>query len=227
WILSRATKVFKASKEAFFAYEFAKGFSLLLNFLSADLSGIYLDISKDRLYCDSENAQRRKSAQVAMALIAKELLNLLAPNLSYSVDEALEYANVLIKGDAKDVFDLSLTQDFDYDFGIDDTFLMSAREKFFEQIDILKKDKIIKSTLELNLNISFNKFPNEELADWFMVSQISNENEEILAEFEVENEKFKITKASLCKCPRCWKLQSKDEETPCLRCEEVLKGIQC
>ncbi|EAK5830932.1 isoleucine--tRNA ligase [Campylobacter jejuni] len=227
WILSRATKVFKASKEAFFTYEFAKGFSLLLNFLSADLSGIYLDISKDRLYCDSENAQRRKSAQVAMALIAKELLNLLAPNLSYSVDEALEHANVLIKGDAKDVFDLSLTQDFDYDFGIDDTFLMSAREKFFEQIDILKKDKIIKSTLELNLNISFDKFPNEELADWFMVSQISNENEEILAEFEVENEKFKITKASLCKCPRCWKLQSKDEETPCLRCEEVLKGIQC
>ncbi|ELZ6347179.1 class I tRNA ligase family protein, partial [Campylobacter jejuni] len=130
WILSRATKVFKASKEAFFAYEFAKGFSLLLNFLSADLSGIYLDISKDRLYCDSENAQRRKSAQVAMALMAKELLNLLAPNLSYSVDEALEHANVLIKGDAKDVFDLSLTQDFDYDFGIDDTFLMSAREKF-------------------------------------------------------------------------------------------------
>ncbi|RTJ28303.1 isoleucine--tRNA ligase [Campylobacter jejuni] len=227
WILSRATKVFKASKEAFFAYEFAKGFSLLLNFLSADLSGIYLDISKDRLYCDNENAQRRKSAQVAMALITKELLNLLAPNLSYSVDEALEHANVLIKGDAKDVFDLSLTQDFDYDFGIDDAFLMSAREKFFEQIDMLKKDKIIKSTLELNLNISFNKFPNEELADWFMVSQISNENEEILAEFEVENEKFKITKASLCKCPRCWKLQSKDEETPCLRCEEVLKGIQC
>lgn len=224
WILSRATKVFKASKEAFFAYEFAKGFSLLLNFLSADLSGIYLDISKDRLYCDSENAQRRKSAQVAMALIAKELLNLLAPNLSYSVDEALEHANVLIKGDAKDVFDLSLTQDFDYDFGIDDTFLMSAREKFFEQIDMLKKDKIIKSTLELNLNISFNKFPNEELADWFMVSQISNENEEILAEFEAENEKFKITKSSLCKCPRCWKLQSKNEETPCLRCEEVLKG---
>ncbi|EPV1336530.1 isoleucine--tRNA ligase [Campylobacter jejuni] len=227
WILSRATKVFKASKEAFFAYEFAKGFSLLLNFLSADLSGIYLDISKDRLYCDSENVQRRKSAQVAMALIAKELLNLLAPNLSYSVDEALEHANVLIKGGAKDVFDLSLTQDFDYDFGIDDTFLMSAREKFFEQIDMLKKDKIIKSTLELNLNISFNKFPNEELADWFMVSQISNENEEILTEFEVENEKFKITKASLCKCPRCWKLQSKNEETPCLRCEEVLKGIQC
>ncbi len=49
----------------------------------------------------------------------------------------------------------------------------------------------------------------------------------ILAEFEVENEKFKITKASLCKCPRCWKLQSKNEETPCLRCEEVLKGVQC
>lgn len=57
-----------------------------------------------------------------MALIARELLNLLAPNLTYSVDEALEHANSLIKGDAKDVFDLSLEEKFEYDFNIDDEF---------------------------------------------------------------------------------------------------------
>ncbi|MFQ6341443.1 isoleucine--tRNA ligase [Campylobacter sp. VTCC 70190] len=223
WILTRATRVFKGAKEAFFAYEFAKGFALLLNFLSADLSGIYLDISKDRLYCDSKDSKRRKSAGVAMALISKELLNLLAPCLTYSVDEALEHANALIKGDAKDVFDLNLMDDFSYDFGIDDSFLMSAREKFFEQIDTLKKDKIIKSTLETNLILTFDKVPKEELADWFMVSQIGYENEEILAEFKVENEKVKITKSSLHKCPRCWKFESKSENEPCLRCQGVLK----
>ncbi len=127
WILTRATRVFKSAKENFLAYEFAKGFNVLLNFLSADLSGIYLDISKDRLYCDAKNSKRRKSAQVAMALIARELLNLLAPNLTYSVDEALEHANSLIKGDAKDVFDLSLEEKFEYDFNIDDEFLLSVR----------------------------------------------------------------------------------------------------
>ncbi|MDX2330583.1 isoleucine--tRNA ligase [Campylobacter hepaticus] len=223
WILTRATKVFQATKEAFFVYEFAKGFSLLLNFLSADLSGIYLDISKDRLYCDGKNAQRRKSAQVAMTLITKELLNLLAPVLTYTVDEALEHVNVLIKDGIEDVFDLSLEKDFNYDFNIDDTLLMHAREKFFEQIDKLKKDKIIKSTLELNLQSTLNQISNEELADWFMVSQIDNENEEVLAEFEVADERFKITKAKLCKCPRCWKLQSENDNELCLRCKEVLK----
>lgn len=114
----------KVLKKNFLAYEFAKGFNVLLNFLSADLSGIYLDISKDRLYCDAKNSKRRKSAQVAMALIARELLNLLAPNLTYSVDEALEHANSLIKGDAKDVFDLSLEEKFEYDFNIDDEFFI-------------------------------------------------------------------------------------------------------
>ncbi len=226
WILARATRVFKSAKENFLAYEFAKGFNVLLNFLSADLSGIYLDISKDRLYCDAKNSKRRKSAQVAMALIARELLNLLAPNLTYSVDEALEHANSLIKGDAKDVFDLSLEEKFEYDFNIDDEFLLSVREKFFENIDILKKDKVIKSTLELNLDTNsklLNSIPKDELNDWFMVSFDENLQGEVLCEFEVENENFRIMKATLCKCPRCWKVESTKEDEPCMRCAEVLK----
>ncbi|MEE6530795.1 hypothetical protein VWM68_11265, partial [Campylobacter coli] len=43
------------------------------------------------------------------------------------------------------LFDLSLEEKFEYDFNIDDEFLLSVREKFFENIDILKKDKVIKS----------------------------------------------------------------------------------
>ncbi|MBZ7937677.1 isoleucine--tRNA ligase [Campylobacter molothri] len=228
WILTRATHVFKNVKENFLAYEFAKGFNLLLNFLSADLSGIYLDISKDRLYCDAKNSDRRKSAQVAMALITKELLNLLAPTLTYSVDEALEHANDLIKDNVTDVFDLSLKEKFEYDFNIDDKFLLNVREKFFEKIDALKKDKSIKSTLELNLITDSKRFefiPKDELNDWFMVSDFKDSSGEILCEFEIEGEKFKIIKAMLHKCPRCWKLESLKEEKLCVRCGEVLKNV--
>ena len=78
WILTRASRVFKTSEEAFLNYEFAKGFNALLNFLIADLSGIYLDISKDRLYCEAKTSLKRKSSQIAMALIAKKLLSLLS-----------------------------------------------------------------------------------------------------------------------------------------------------
>ena len=224
WILTRASLVFKTSKEAFLNYDFSKGFNGLLNFLSADLSGIYLDIIKDRLYCDDKDSPKRKSAQVAMVLITKELLNLLAPNLTYSVDEALEHSNVLIKGEALDVFDLSLEEKFEYDFKIDDKILLLAREKFFEFIDTLKKDKMIKSTLELELQTNSKAIlalPRIEMADWFIVSVFEKMgNEEALFEFEIENQKFKIIKAKHNKCPRCWKFEAQDELCP--RCQEVI-----
>ena len=224
WILTRASLVFKTSKEAFLNYDFSKGFNGLLNFLSADLSGIYLDIIKDRLYCDDKDSPKRKSAQVAMVLITKELLNLLAPNLTYSVDEALEHSNVLIKGEALDVFDLSLEEKFEYDFKIDDKILLLAREKFFEFIDTLKKDKMIKSTLELKLQTNSKAIlalPRIEMADWFIVSVFEKMgNEEALFEFEIENQKFKIIKAKHNKCPRCWKFEAQDELCP--RCQEVI-----
>ena len=106
--------------------------------------------------------------------------------------------------------------------------MLAAREKFLEQIDILKKDKIIKSTLELCLQTSANELLSEDLEDiedFFMVSEIKSlENTEALASFNVGNAEFKILKATLHKCPRCWKFQAKNEEALCARCARVMKN---
>ncbi len=224
WILFNASKTFKETKKCFKDYDFAKGFNLLLNFLSNELSGIYLDICKDRLYCDDLNSPRRKSAQTAMVLIARTLLPLIAPVLTYTVDEVIEFAPEIIKNGAKDAFDL---ENVDLEFDEFAEFNEKAREKFFESIDTLKKSKLIKSTLELNLEISSNKFGNfdlEELADWFMVSKICEfSNKESLVEFEIENEKFRLVKSDKSKCPRCWKFNAKEDEI-CDRCKEVLSA---
>ena len=230
WILNRASSVFKAAKSAFDEYEFAKGYNGLMNFLIVDLSGIYLDICKDRLYCDEKGSKRRVSAQSAMALIAKQLLQLLAPTLTYSVDEALEHSNPIIKGKAKDVFDLVFEDDFDFDFkGINDELLLLSRESFLEQIDALKKDKVIKSTLELCLQTSANELLSENLEDiedFFMVSEIKSlDKDEGLASFSVGAHEFKILKATHHKCPRCWKFKAKDEDSLCPRCLKVMKNV--
>ncbi|KGI57342.1 isoleucine--tRNA ligase [Campylobacter sp. MIT 97-5078] len=229
WILSKASKVFANTKALFDTYEFAKAYGLLMNFLIADLSGIYLDICKDRLYCDAKNSAKRQSAQSAMVLIAKELLILLAPTLTYSVDEALEHANVLIKGSAKDVFDLCFNGGLEYDFKISDELLLSARAKFLEHIDSLKKEKIIKSTLELSLQTTANEllsYDISEIEDFFMVSEVrSFDLSEALAEFSVGDHQFKIIKTSKHKCPRCWKFHAKSENEPCSRCAKVLKAM--
>uniref|UniRef100_UPI003AF82A51 isoleucine--tRNA ligase n=1 Tax=Campylobacter lari TaxID=201 RepID=UPI003AF82A51 len=228
WILMRAKMAFEICENAFEKYEFSKGFSVLLNFLSADLSGIYLDICKDRLYCNAKDDSKRVSAQSAMVLIARKLFVLLAPSLTYTIDEALEHANVAIKENAKDVFDLLNKQGFEYEYKIEDELFIKSREKFFEIIDGLKKDKIIKSTLELSLQTSANELLSEdleEIADWFMVSAVESIDEQkALAEFKIDNIGFKIVKSSLNKCPRCWKFLAKEDGCLCPRCNGVEKA---
>ena len=228
WILSRAKKAFDEAEAAFRNYDFSKGFSLLMNFLSADLSGIYLDICKDRLYCDARDSDARRSAQSAMTLITRALLPLIAPTLTYTVDEAMDYAPGIIKNGAADAFDLEYAP-LELEFNVDDELLVASREKFFELIDVLKKDKKIKSTLELVLQTSSNLILSEdinEISDWYMVSDVQSlDGSDSLAEFDVGNDKFKLVLSTRHKCPRCWKFTAKHDGETCPRCEKVLKNV--
>ncbi len=226
WILTRAANAFASAEAAFRNYDFSKGFNALLNFLSADLSGIYLDICKDRLYCDAPDEPRRRSAQSAIALITRALLPLIAPTLTYTIDEVMQFAPHIIKEGKEDVFDLTYKPiEFD-DFLEFDEILIKSREKFFELIDALKKDKIIKSTLELVLQTSSNEILSNDIlgvADWFMVSDVDTlQSEEALAEFKINDEIFRLVKSSKHKCPRCWKFNAKEPDGLCPRCAKVM-----
>ena len=226
WILTRAANAFAGAETAFRNYDFSKGFNQLLNFLSADLSGIYLDICKDRLYCDAPDEPRRRSAQSAIALITRALLPLIAPTLTYTIDEVMQFAPRIIKEGKEDVFDLIYKQvEFD-DFIEFDEILIKSREKFFELIDALKKDKIIKSTLELVLQTSSNEILSNDIlgvADWFMVSDVDTlQSEDALAEFKINDEIFHLVKSSKHKCPRCWKFNAKEPDELCPRCAKVM-----
>lgn len=226
WILTRATNAFSSAEAAFRNYDFSKGFNALLNFLSADLSGIYLDICKDRLYCDAPDEPRRRSAQSAIALITRALIPLIAPTLTYTIDEVMEFAPQIIKEGKEDVFDLTYKPiEFD-DFLEFDEILIKSREKFFELIDALKKDKIIKSTLELVLQTSSNEILSNDIlgvADWFMVSDVDTlQSGPALAEFKINDEIFRLVKSSKHKCPRCWKFNAKEPDELCPRCAKVM-----
>ncbi len=226
WILKEAKSVFDEVESHFKNYDFSKGLSALNHFITVELSGTYLDISKDRLYCNAKEDSLRRSAQSAMALIAKQILTLTAPVLTYTVDEVLEYAPSVIKADATDVFDLvhqpleAVETDFDANY------FKEAREKFFEVVDALKKEKKIKSTLELALQTTASQIGTlkaEDAEDWFTVSDISADAKgEALATFTVAEDSYKILLSNEAKCPRCWKQKSKDENTLCTRCAGVI-----
>ena len=226
WILAKANKVFASVKANFDAHDFLRGFAILNHFITNELSGIYLDITKDRLYCEDKNGAVRKATQSAMAHIAKSMLGLVAPVLTYTVDEILEYAPSFFKAEMENVFDLLYVEVPCMTESFDDTLLMEAREKFNEAIDKLKKEKLIKSTLELEISGEINFFAiknSKDLEDWFVVSAMKTSSEgEKVALFEVDGKTFAVHKATAAKCPRCWRFTSVNEDCTCERCTKVV-----
>ena len=226
WILNKAKKVFDEISEAFKVYEFSKGLNRLNNFLVVDLSGIYLDICKDKLYCNDKNDKARRASQTVMAMITKKLFVTIAPVLTYTVDELLESSPKVITDEVKDVFDLEPYSLATVENNLNDEYLIKVKEKFSEAVDKLKKDKIIKSTLELDIYTDCDEvlsLAEENIEDWFLISFVSKEKkDDALISFELEGKTFEAYKASASKCPRCWKFKSVNEETLCPRCDEVL-----
>jgi len=227
WILNKAKKVFDEIEVSFNIYEFSKGLNKLNNFLVVDLSGIYLDVCKDRLYCDDKNDIHRIASQSAMAIITKKLISSMACILTYTMDELLEYAPKIIKENCKDIFDFKKFDLPEVSSNINEQLFLEAKEKFSEIKDALSKEKIIKSTLELEISTNCEEFlalDEVEASDWFLVSKLSNkEVKDILGSFKIGNSKFKIFKATAHKCPRCWKFIANTEDTLCQRCQKVLK----
>jgi len=228
WVLSRAKSVFDEIQESFQVYEFSKGLNKLNNFLVVDLSGIYLDVCKDRLYCDDKNDIHRLASQSAMALIAKKLILTLAPILTYTMDELLTYAPDFMKENCSDIFDYKKTELPFIENSINEEVLLAAKEKFSEIKDALSKEKTIKSTLELSIYTNCSDIlalDEVEASDWFLVSSISNtkQDSEILGTFSIDENIFEIYKANEYKCPRCWKFTATKEDCLCSRCDEVIR----
>jgi len=226
WILSKATVVFASVKASFDTYDFLGGFATLNHFITNELSGIYMDITKDRLYCEDKNDSVRRATQSAMAHISKAMLGLVAPVLTYTADEILEYAPALFKDGMENVFDLVYVEVPEVEASFDDTLLIEARQNFSEAIDSLKKEKVIKATLELEIAGDASMLPisdSKDLEDWFVVSAVKESSEgEQVASFELEGKTFTVHKATRAKCPRCWRFTSSSEECACERCAKVV-----
>jgi isoleucyl-tRNA synthetase len=92
WILERLHDVTSECLKAYEAYEFRKVFNALNQFCTTDLSAIYIDATKDRMYCDAVDSPRRRASQAAMHEIFTSIAKLLAPILAFTADEAWEHA---------------------------------------------------------------------------------------------------------------------------------------
>jgi isoleucyl-tRNA synthetase len=91
WILHRLQQVITECREAYAAYEFHKVYHTLNHFCAVDLSSLYVDITKDRMYCDAPASPRRSATQSAMLEVLEAMIKLLAPILAFTAEEAWGY----------------------------------------------------------------------------------------------------------------------------------------
>jgi len=90
WILAEFGQLETEVLAAYEAYEFHVVYQKLARFTAVELSAIYHDVIKDRLYTDPPDSARRRSTQTALYRLVTGLCQMLSPILAFTADEAWE-----------------------------------------------------------------------------------------------------------------------------------------
>ncbi|MGO9263710.1 MAG: isoleucine--tRNA ligase [Candidatus Binataceae bacterium] len=91
FIMARMEELKSGVRRAYEAFDFQTAFHAMLNFVVVDLSSLYIDVARDRLYCDGARSRERRSAQTALHLMLDALVRMLAPLMPFTADEIYAY----------------------------------------------------------------------------------------------------------------------------------------
>lgn len=245
------SKLFKLSAEIdknYREFNFSKVIKTISYHLNNDLSSTYFDITKDRLYADSEHSLSRCSTQTVLTEILKSYTSMLAPVLPLLTQEVWDHtAPWMKKGGAADSPFLNgwnklpesyLNEELELEFSK----IWRVKNELDELIQVgRKQDKVIKTSTETEIHLSVGegselfkvlKKHGDELADYFLVSKVRI-NEPApqpgagycytnTVAIDSDELLVVVSPAKQFKCPRCWKFNSAQPESLCKRCDEVV-----
>jgi isoleucyl-tRNA synthetase len=228
YALSRLQQLISGSVVAYESYEFHKAAASIGNFCTVFLSGFYLDVLKDILYCDKKDGIERKSAQSAMLKICSVIIRLISPILSFTAEEAWRELTKLLHDVPRSVFlsDFPVT-DSEYILHVETLEkwekILYVRKAALAAYERLRQNKVIGSNLEASLNIKYGQKYNEVFKDlklmnltlgsWDIKCNFSDEEDDLLIE---------AAKSEYEKCARCWRHIDGIKDGLCPRCREVI-----
>ena len=234
--LSKLNKFIRNVDSAFESYEFYKYFQHLQNFATVDLSSLYLDIVKDRLYTQGKKSLSRRASQTVMFEILQALVRILVPVMPHQAEDIWLNTPDVQKGGLESILlsdwpkvnplwdNECLEEEFDS--------LLSVREIVSKAIEPLRSsdDKIIGSSLEADILIEGEKLDilkkyENELSDLFIVSHAyvgEKTGFNPISTYEFDGYKVYIQKAEGEKCPRCWKYRNLNNKDICSDCENAI-----
>jgi len=222
WALIRFDELTEKVLTAYENMDYYHAYHALNNFCVVDMSNFYLDIIKDRLYCEGEKSQLRRSAQTAMYQILSGLVRLIAPILCFTADEIWEELPRKKSDDSTSViFNLMPVKS---GIKVSDEFkakwekIRAIREEVLAALEIKRNEKVIGKSLEAKVILRTNEDLSgiePELAAAFIVSQVEIQSGGEAMEITVE-------KAVGEKCERCWVYSEKIVQDLCERCSRVV-----
>ena len=104
WIISRVNELTRVCRDAYNSYEFHIAYNAINNFCTNDLSKLYVDITKDRLYTDGKDSASRRAGQTAMYTVLSALTRLVAPILCFTAEEIWKAMPHAAADDSRSVF---------------------------------------------------------------------------------------------------------------------------
>jgi isoleucyl-tRNA synthetase len=226
WILDRLAIVNDDCRSAYQVYEFHKVYHALNQFCAVALSSLYIDITKDWLYCDTPDSPRRRATQTAMHRIFDVLCRLLAPILVFTAEEAW-----LRSGSGGSVHRQDFFEGGTLDADAENLFnqALYVRTMLGPHIEQQRSQGLIGSSQEASILLEYSD-DDELLEDWWLsqtelLAQILIVSEVNLA--KRESLQIAVTKTSHQKCARCWRHRayvgtSKTHPDLCDRCEDVV-----
>jgi len=237
WILARAAEVVERCRRAYEEYEFHVVYHRVLDLCSVELSALYLDITKDRMYCEAPKSHQRRSAQTAMIHILRGVVGVLAPILSFTADEIYD-AMPGPKEASVHLTELPRLPEIGIDVAAWDR-LFVLREMVSKVLERARGAAQIGQSLEADIALHGDFSPkalmgnlNVDLAKFFIVSHVDfRPPSEIVGDVVeipgVGAIAVTMSPARGKKCGRCWQYREEvvHEGGLCARCEEVIAGL--
>ncbi len=224
WILGEFSKLEKDVIEAYDQYEFHVVYQRVSQFAAVELSAIYHDVVKDRLYTDAANSHRRRSTQTAMHRLVTGLCQMLAPILSFTAEEAWDFV-------PKKTLPSVHTSEFKpMPFARSDAEselwkrLFEYRDNLLPKLEEKRQAKTIGKSLEAKVRLYAEAKP---LSEWIADKVVLEAFREVcnVSQFEITKDRQSelVVRADGQKCARCWHWETdvgahKEHPTICGRC---------
>ncbi|MBI4925591.1 MAG: isoleucine--tRNA ligase [Bdellovibrio sp.] len=207
WALSKSAGVFEKIRHAYEQYEFHFVYHQIVNFCAVDLSSVYFDILKDRLYTAAKDSLERRASQTALWMIGSALLRSLTPIITFTAEEAWK---LFPQGKGK-TDSIYLTDFPSGENGLDKwknteleekfEILWNLRDRVLKELEVERQNKKIGHPREAKVILGVDdktekllKEIREDLKRLFLVSELEL----------TRGDQIKVIRSNGTKCERCW-----------------------